>query len=238
MRPTLASARVVHQTAYHTNQIDVQLQYAREPWRLYFKCTTRWSTDARTKSILDFYYNSTNLIAKHHLRWVLQCDIIGWHQGSLQSAKHGPINGARKSLYKCIRTKAKCMFLEATCLREQITFGWWPFVHNLGRHGHGHAPAQRHKHRRLSTQQTHFVAGDKTVNYNKKRQILNTLTKTRTIFIYLEIRERLNLYPNWMFSWLHCHVVSLITLVFHWSRSVFFCLFNCQGNSFSFIYFF
>lgn len=84
--------------------------------------------------------------------------------------------------------------------------------------GHGHAPAQRHKHRRLSTQQTHYIAGDKTVNYNKKRQILNTLTKTRTIFIYLEIGERLNLYPNWMFSWLHCHVVSLITLVFHWSR--------------------
>lgn len=76
-----------------------------------------------------------------------------------------PINGARKSLYKCIRTKAKCMFLVSSMLARTNHFGWWSFIHTVSRHGQ--VGAHRHRHRDISAQHRHilYIAGDKIVYY-------------------------------------------------------------------------
>lgn len=119
---------------------------------------------AKSIWIHDFYYIPTNLI-RHthtHAEFTFGCcnaTLLDCTKGSLQSAKHGPINGARKSLYKCIWTKAKCLFLEATCLFMNKSL--------LSVDGHLDMDMQAQPQKHTTDTLSFNIAGDKIVNDNK-----------------------------------------------------------------------
>lgn len=167
---------------------------------------------------------STNSIRHTVYIWCCNATLYRLHQGSLQSAKHGGHKWCTKITLQMHPNKIKMHVSRSNMLARTNHFGWWPFIHNVFRHGH--VSTHTHCHR----QQAHYMKRVTKLytNYNRTNIIQNTHIKTRTIFIYLETRQRLNLYPNWMFSWLHCHVVSLflslitlfalcICVEFHWS---------------------